>query len=67
VLSPRCQERRLVGQIRQVGADHPRRGRGHGGQVDVVAERHRPGVDLEDLQAAGLAAAAIVACKHVPA
>ena len=53
VFAPGGEQRRLVGEVGQVGADHPRRGRGQGGEVDVVAERHRPRVHLEDLQPAG--------------
>ncbi len=49
VPAPGGGQRRLVDQVAQVGADHPGRGRGQRGQVDVGPERHPPGVHLEDL------------------
>ena len=51
VVSPGRQQRRLVGQVGQVRTDHPGRGRGQGIEVDVLGERHRPGMHLEDLLA----------------
>ena len=38
-------------RLLQVGADHARRGRGEALEVDVVGQRHRARVDLEDLLA----------------
>jgi len=42
----------LVDEVAQVGADHPRRRRGQALEVDVVGQRDRARVDLEDLLAA---------------
>ena len=47
----RGQQRRLVHQIRQVGAGHARRRRGELVEVDVRAERHLARVDPQDLAA----------------
>ena len=52
--TPRRHQRRLVGQVLQVGADHSRRGRREALQVDIVCERHVPGMHLEDGKATGL-------------
>ena len=46
------EQRGLVGEVGEVGADHPGCGRGEGVEVDVVGERERPGVHIEDLAAA---------------
>ena len=43
---------RLVDEVGQVGAHHPRRGRGELGEVDVVGQRHRARVHLQDQLAA---------------
>ena len=51
VFSFGCQQRRLVGEVREIGADHPGRARRELVEVDVVGERHRARVDLEDLGA----------------
>ena len=45
------EQRRLVYEVREVGADHSRRRRRDAPQVDVRRERHRPRVHLEDLLA----------------
>jgi hypothetical protein len=47
------QQRRLIGQVGQIGAHHPRGRRGQDLQIDVFAQRHRAGVNLEDLLASG--------------
>ena len=49
VVAPRGEQRRLVGEVREVGADHARRGRRERVEVDVGVERQRARVDLEDL------------------
>jgi hypothetical protein len=53
VAATRGQQRRLVAQVGQVGADHPRRRRGQRIQVHVAGQRHRPRVNPEDLEASG--------------
>ena len=47
-------QRRLVGQVGQVGAHHPRSAGGQPVKIDVLGERHRPGVDLENLASSEL-------------
>src|SRR6202022_2788125 len=47
------EERRLVDQVAQVGADEARRGRGDLREVDVGRQRYFAGVDLQDRRAAG--------------
>ena len=54
VVAPGGDQRRLVDEVAQVGADHARRRRGDAVEVDVVVERDRARVDLEDLAAAVL-------------
>ena len=53
VVASRRQQRRLVGEVREIGTDHPGRCRCEGAEVDVIGQRHRAGVHLEDLHAAG--------------
>ena len=53
VLAAGGEQRRLVGEVGQVGAHHPGRRRRQGLEIDVVGQRQRPGVDLEDLAAPG--------------
>ncbi len=54
VPAARGQQRRLVGEVRDVGADHAGRDRGDVVEVDVVVQRQRARVDLEDLAPAVL-------------
>ncbi len=42
------EQRGLVGEVGEVGADHPGGARGQRVEVDVVGERDRAGVHLED-------------------
>jgi hypothetical protein len=49
VAAARGQQRGLVGEVREIGADHPRRRGGEGAEVDIAAQRNRSRVDLEDL------------------
>ena len=51
VAAPRGEQRRLVDEVREVGADHAGRRRGDRAQVDVVGERNPARVDVEDLRA----------------
>ena len=44
-----AEQRRLVGEVGEVGADHARGAGGERVEVDVVGERDRARVDLEDL------------------
>ena len=44
------QQRGLVDEVREVGADHPGRRRGDRAEVDIGTERHRAGVHLQDLE-----------------
>ena len=46
------EQRRLVDEVREIGADHARRRRGDPPEVDVGAERHAARVHLEDRLAA---------------
>ena len=50
----RGQQRGLVDQVAQVGADHARGGGRDRGEVDVAGERHRAGVHFQDAAAAVL-------------
>ena len=54
VVAARRGQRRLVGEVGEVGADHAGRRRGDAVEVDVVGERQRARVDLEDLAPAVL-------------
>ena len=54
VRAARREERRLVGEVREVGADHAGRRRGERVQVDVRRERDVARVDEQDLLAAVL-------------
>ena len=51
VVAARRGQGRLVGEVGEVGADHAGRRRGDPVEVDVVGERQRARVDLEDLAA----------------
>ena len=44
-------QRRLIDHIGKVGTHHPGRGRGQAIELDVVRQRYRPGVHVEDLAA----------------
>ena len=48
VIAARGEQRRLVDEVGEVGADHARRGRRDPAEVDVGAERHGARVHLED-------------------
>ena len=52
VIPARSEQRGLVDEVGQVGADHSRCGRRDPVEVDVGGERHRTGVDREDRRAA---------------
>ena len=54
MLAPRRQQRRLVGDVGEVGPDHAGRCLRQPSEIDVVGKRHRARVDLEDLLAADL-------------
>ena len=54
VVAARGEQRGLVGEVGEVGADHARRRGGDAVEVDVVGERQRARVDLEDLAPAVL-------------
>ena len=47
-LAARAADRRLVAEVREIGAGQPARARGDGGKVDVRAERLAARVDAED-------------------
>ena len=49
VVPPRGEQRRLVDEVGEVGADHPGRGRRDPAQIDVGRERHVARVHLQDL------------------
>ena len=51
MLVPGRRQRRLVDQVAQIGTDHPGSLRRDLVEVDVVRQRHTPGVDLEDRRA----------------
>src|SRR3984957_15668771 len=51
VSSARREQCRLVGEVGQVGADHPGRSRGQRIEVDIVCEGHRASVDFQNLYA----------------
>ena len=53
VAAPRREQRRLVDEVREVGADHARRRRGDPAEVDVGASGTAARVHLEDRLAAG--------------
>jgi len=53
VVSPGGQQRGLVGEVREVGSDHPGRGRRDPAEVDVGRERETTGVDSQDRLAPG--------------
>jgi hypothetical protein len=54
VPATRREQRGLVGEVREIGADHSWGGRGDPVEVDIVGQRQRPRVDLEDLAPAVL-------------
>ena len=53
VIPPRGKQRRLVDEVGQIGAHHPRRARGNARQVDVRSHPHPARVHLQDRLAAG--------------
>ncbi len=53
VFAPRSQQRRLVGEVREVGADHAGGARGERAEVHARGERDRARVDFEDFAPAG--------------
>ena len=54
MVAARGDQRALVDEVAQVGADHARRRGREAIELDVVGERHRARVDLQDLDAAVL-------------